>query len=142
MKVEYRPVRFVKKRRYDGRVAIGPYVERVFVKDTQNVAVKRPSAANIEAQADREDSRPYLSSSDIIKHAGKDQRFYPVGTGCRICRGCSTRRSYWIVNKIECLKRVDRCMRLISLTGEYKHDDQTLLEIVDVPRGYYTGPSQ
>ena len=78
--------------------------------------------------------------------------------------GCSTRRSYWIVNKIKCLRRVDRCMRLISLTGEYKnedlalpaiadapdrswkhyyeYEDQAFLAIADAPKGYHTGSSQ
>ena len=57
------------------------------MEDTQDVAVKRPGATNIKAQADQKDSSPDLSSNDRIKHAKRDQRNHPAATGCRICRG-------------------------------------------------------
>ena len=68
-------------------MAIGPYDGGISLKGTQDVAVKRPSATDIEAQDDWEDSRPDISSSDSIKHAGRYQRKIPAATGCRIRRG-------------------------------------------------------
>ena len=140
MKVEYRPVRFVKKRRYDGRVAIGPYVERVFVKDTQDAAVKRPSAANIETQADRGDSTPDRGTSNPLEgingiiHLLRDAGFLAGVFDAKKLLDC----------KQDQVRRTCRLLYdgLITLTGEYKHEDQAFLAIADTPSGYHTGSSQ
>ena len=68
------------KRRDDGGLAIGPSNGGLSLEYIQNVAVKRTGATNIEAQSDREDSRPDLSSSDRIKHAGRYQWNHPAAT--------------------------------------------------------------
>ena len=68
-------------------MAIGPSDGGISLEGTQDIAVKRPCATNIKPQADREDSKPDLSSSDSIKHAERDQMNHPTVTGCRIRRG-------------------------------------------------------
>ena len=53
-------------------MANGPSDERISLEDTQDFAVKRPSAKYIYALADRGDSRSDLSSSDGIEQAGRE----------------------------------------------------------------------
>ena len=72
-------------------MAIGPSEEGILFEGAPDVAAKKFGATDIEAQAYQEDSRSDLSSSDSIRHFGRDQRNHPPATGCRFFRG-SVRR--------------------------------------------------
>ena len=74
------------RRSDDGRLEIKPSDERTSLDDTQDDVSQLLGATNIESQADREDVRPDVRSSKIIKHNGRDQRNNAADTGCRICR--------------------------------------------------------
>ena len=65
-------------------MAIGPTNGRVSLDNSQDAVIKHPGATYIEAQANREDLRPDLSSSGSIKHAKNDQWDHQTATGCRI----------------------------------------------------------
>ena len=146
-------------------MSIGPSDDGISLTGTQDFAVKRLGATDIEAQANQGKFLAPISAPATASNTLKGiHEIILLLRDAGFVGGCSTRRSYWIVNKIKCLRRVDRCMRLISLTGEYKnedlalpaiadapdrswkhyyeYEDQAFLAIADAPKGYHTGSSQ
>ena len=62
----------------------GPKDEEISFEDTKDGAIKPPGATFIEAQTNREDTKPDLSSSNNYKHTGGNQRNHLAAMGCRV----------------------------------------------------------